>query len=252
MDHTMTPRLIAHRGDNKNFPENSFKGIEAALKAGARYVEFDIQMTSDQQFIVHHDANLKRTAKQDISVFDHDYDTLRNFSIHESTRFNNAHYPTPISLLTDVLSLLDQYPHATAFVEIKTQSLKHWGKKTVMDALLPLLKPYTSQCTVISFNSTALHYTKQHSNLTTGWVVKHYNKESYQKADKLQPEYLICDYKKIPHDKVLWAGDWRWMIYSIDSPEAAYLYAQLGIEFIETDDIQKLLASSLLQETKAA
>ena len=252
MNHAMTPKLIAHRGDNKNFPENSLKGIEAALKAGAHFVEFDIQMTSDQQLIVHHDADLKRTAKKDISIFEHDYNALRQFSIHESTRFHNAHYPTPISLLTDVLHLLAQYPHATAFVEIKTQSLKHWGKKVVMDTLLPLLKPYASQCTVISFNSTALHYTKRHSNLTTGWVVKHYNEKSYQKADKLQPEFLICDYKKIPHDKILWKGDWKWMLYSIDNPEDVYLYAQLGIEFIETDDIQKLLASPLLQARKAA
>jgi len=252
MTPAIAPKIIAHRGDNKNFPENSYKGIEAALKAGARFVEFDIQMTADQQFIVHHDADLMRTAKQDVSIFEHGYDALRKFSIHESTRFNNAHYPTPISLLTDVLCLLDQYPQATAFVEIKTQSLKHWGKKTVMDALLPLLNPYESQCTVISFNSTVLHYTQQHSDLTTGWVVKYYTEESYKKADALQPEFLICDYKKLPHNKILWEGSWKWMLYSIDNPEDAYLYTQLGIEFIETDDIQKLLASPLLQEKKAA
>ena len=156
MNYSITPKLVAHRGDNKNFPENSYKGIESVLKAGVRLVEFDVQMTADRQFIVHHDADLKRTAKQDVSVFKHSFDELQKFSIHESTRFCNKHYPTPISLLSDVLALLQRYPNAKAFVEIKTQSLKHWGRDYVMDALLQLLKPYASQCVVICFNSLAL------------------------------------------------------------------------------------------------
>jgi glycerophosphoryl diester phosphodiesterase len=245
-------KLIAHRGDNKNFPENSYKGIKAALQAGARYIEFDIQMTADQQFIVHHDADLKRTAKKDVSVFAHNYDDLRKFSIHESTRFNNAHYPTPISLLADILQLLKEYPDATAFVEIKTQSLKKWGKEAVMNALLPLLAPYQAQCVLISFNSLALHYAKQHSTLKTGWVIKKYNAKTHEKAENLHADFLICDYKKLPKNKIPWQGHWEWMLYSINEPETAFYYAQQGICYIETDDIQRLLASPLLQSRKAA
>jgi len=245
-------KLIAHRGDNKNFPENSYKGIKAALQAGARYIEFDIQMTADQQFIVHHDADLKRTAKKDVSVFAHNYDALRKFSIHESTRFNNAHYPTPISLLSDILQLLKEYPDATAFVEIKTQSLKKWGKEAVMNALIPLLAPYQSQCVLISFNSLALHYAKQYSTLKTGWVIKKYNTKTHEKAKSLQADFLICDYKKLPKNKALWQGRWEWMLYSINKPETAFYYAQQGIRYIETDDIQQLLTSPLLQARRAA
>ena len=252
MNYTITPKLVAHRGDNKNFPENSYKGIESVLKAGVQFVEFDVQMTADQQFIVHHDADLKRTAKQDISVFDHDYDELRKFSIHESTRFNNKHYPTPISLLSDVLALLQRYPNAKAFVEIKVQSLKYWGLKFVMDALLQLLKPYASQCIIISFNSLALRHAQKKSDIPVGWVVKYYNKKSQHKATAFQPDFLICDYKKITAEKTLWAGDWKWMLYSINNPEVAFWYAYTGVDFIETDEIHELLASPLLQEMKVA
>ena len=248
----ITTKLIAHRGDNKHFPENSYKGIKAALQAGARYIEFDIQMTADRHFIVHHDANLKRTAKKDISVFSNNYEELRQFSIHESTRFSNKHYPTPLSLLTDILKLLKEYPDATAFVEIKTQSLKEWGKEVVLDTLLPLLAPYQSQCILISFNSLALRYAKQNSQFKIGWVIKNYNHHSHEKATALQPDFLICDYKKLPKNKELWKGRWEWMLYSINKPEVAYYYAQQGIQYIETDDIQQLLASPLLQRRKAA
>ncbi len=250
--HRRIPKIVAHRGDNKHFPENSYKGIEASLRAGAGYVEFDVQMTADHQFIVHHDVDLLRTARKDVSVFEHCYEELKGFSIHESTRFNNKHYPTPISLLTDVLTLLNKYPLATAFIEVKTQSLKQWGKECVMDALIDVLRPYQSQCVVISFNSPTLYYAKQHSELVTGWVVKHYNEKSLSKAKALEPDFLICDYKKVPEDKAPWSGSWKWMLYSIDDPKTASYYAQLGIEFIETDDIQLLLAAFMYQQQRVA
>jgi len=252
MNYSIRPKLVAHRGDNKNFPENTYKGIESVLKAGGQFVEFDVQMTADQQLIVHHDANLKRTAKRDVSVFDHSYEELRQFSIHESTRFHNKHYPTPISLLVDVLELLEKHPNANAFVEIKTQSLKQWGRAFVMDTLLNLLRPYASQCIVISFNSLALRYVQHHSKIQVGWVVKHYNQKFYDKASVFKPDFLICDYKKVSEEKELWVGDWKWMLYSINNPEIAFSYAQRGIEFIETDDIHHLLSSPLLQESKVA
>lgn len=252
MNYLMIPKLVAHRGDNKNFPENSYKGIESVLKGGVGFVEFDVQMTADQQFIVHHDADLNRTAKQDVSVFDHSYDELRKFSIHESTRFNNKHYPTPLSLLSDVLMLLQQYPNATFFVEIKTQSLTHWGKEFVMDALLRQLKPYATQCIIISFNSLALRYAQQKSEIPVGWVVKYYNKKSQSKAVAFKPDFLICDYKKIAKEKELWSGGWKWMLYSINNPETLLSYAQRGVEFIETDEIHSLLSSPLLQQNKVA
>ncbi|MCK5812996.1 MAG: hypothetical protein KAH03_02010 [Cocleimonas sp.] len=252
MNYTITPKLVAHRGDNKNFPENSYKGIESVLKAGVQFVEFDVQMTADQQFIVHHDADLKRTAKQDISVFDHSYNELRKFSIHESTRFNNRHYPTPISLLSEVLALLQRYPSTKAFVEIKVQSLKQWGLEFVMETLLTLLKPYASQCVIISFNSLALRYAQKHSDIAVGWVVKYYNKKSQDKATAFNPDFLICDYKKITAEKTLWPGDWKWMLYSVNNPEVAFWYAYTGVDFIETDEIHELLASPLLKDVKVA
>lgn len=252
MKSIIIPEFVAHRGDNKHYPENSYKGIEAALKAGAKYVEFDVQMTADLQFIVHHDADLKRTAHQDVSIFSHSYDELRKFSIHESTRFSHRHYPTPISLLTEILQLLAQYPNTTAFIEVKVQSLKQWGKEKVMDALLSLLKSYQGKHVVISFSALALHYLKQYSDLAVGWVIKDYTKKSYDKAVALKPEFLICDYKKITQDKAPWQGSWEWMLYSINNPSDAFYYAQLGVELIETDDIQMLLSSSHLEESRVA
>ncbi len=55
------PHLVAHRGQTEQYPENTLVGLEAALKSGACYVEFDVQSTADNKFVVIHDVELERT-----------------------------------------------------------------------------------------------------------------------------------------------------------------------------------------------
>ncbi|WP_048508592.1 glycerophosphodiester phosphodiesterase family protein [Chryseobacterium angstadtii] len=53
--------VVAHRGDWRNYPENSVKAIEGAIKMGVDIVEIDLQKTKDGQLIVIHDKKLDRT-----------------------------------------------------------------------------------------------------------------------------------------------------------------------------------------------
>lgn len=45
--------LIAHRGDKKNFPENTPEAFRSALKKGAGGIEFDVHVENNQAIIVH-------------------------------------------------------------------------------------------------------------------------------------------------------------------------------------------------------
>ena len=62
MQATPTPELIAHRGWAYRYPENTLPAIAGALGAGARYVEFDVQITADGVPVLFHDSTLDRTA----------------------------------------------------------------------------------------------------------------------------------------------------------------------------------------------
>lgn len=53
--------VVAHRGDWRNFPENSLEGIESAIQMGVDVVELDVQRTGDGVFILMHDGSLDRT-----------------------------------------------------------------------------------------------------------------------------------------------------------------------------------------------
>lgn len=235
-------RLVAHRGDNTNYPENSSIGIKAALDAGALFIEFDVQMNADKTLIVLHDTNFKRTADLDQSVFDTPDSQIKNISIHEPKRFAKQHYPTVLSTLSDMMMMLiSQHPKVTVFVEIKEESLDHFGLEIVMDQLLTDLKPYTLQAVVISFSSEAIEYAQEKNNhLKIGWVLEKYNDDYRQRAIKLSPDYLFCNYKKMSN-KVLWEGDWQWAVYTVNTIDVAKQQLDKGIDLVETDDIGLLL-----------
>ncbi|MEX2784286.1 glycerophosphoryl diester phosphodiesterase membrane domain-containing protein [Streptococcus sp. H49] len=61
-------QILAHRGYVNKGVENSLEALRAAAKAGADYVEMDIIMTKDREFMVSHDDNLKRLTGKNIAI----------------------------------------------------------------------------------------------------------------------------------------------------------------------------------------
>lgn len=55
------PLIIAHRGASSAAPENTQTALQMAVAAGAQAVEFDVQITRDNQAVVLHDASVDRT-----------------------------------------------------------------------------------------------------------------------------------------------------------------------------------------------
>ena len=53
--------VIAHRGDWRNFPENSLEAIESAIQMGVDIVELDVHRTADGELVVCHDKTIDRT-----------------------------------------------------------------------------------------------------------------------------------------------------------------------------------------------
>jgi glycerophosphoryl diester phosphodiesterase len=228
----------------EKFPENTLSGIRAALDAGACMVEFDVQMDANKQLVVLHDDSFKRTAGISQSVFKQQGYT--QISVHEPDRLADAFNPEPVPMLTQVADLLARYPAATAFVEIKDESLDQWGMQNVVDRVLACIEPVKHQCVIIADSLDALLYTNRQSDHEIGWVIHRYDKTHRELADKYAPDYLICNYKRISGDP--WPGSWQWMLYDISDPELAMTWAQKGIELIETRDIGGMLQHPLLQQ----
>lgn len=62
--HDPSSRYVAvacHRGDWRNYPENSIPAIESVIRMEADIVELDIHMTADSVLVLCHDSNVRRT-----------------------------------------------------------------------------------------------------------------------------------------------------------------------------------------------
>lgn len=234
------PALVGHRGVIANYPENTLSSIAAAIGAGAPHVEFDLQMASDGEFVVIHDDTTDRTCEEQVSVFSKTSNELQQISAHYPDKFKQSFLPEPIPLLSEVLEYLSAHPQVTAYVEIKEESMTRFGLERVMAKLIEVLKDHAAPFYVISFSYEAIHYVHKHSQFKTSWVVKKYNERYRSMAEELQPDGLICNYKKVA-DQPLWPGYWWWMLYDIKEPKLAMKYHQIGADLIETADMPNML-----------
>ncbi len=69
--YTVAMLVIGHRGAAGEKPENSLAAIKAGMRSGADILEFDIRLTKDDQLVLLHDDNLKRTHDIDARIADH-------------------------------------------------------------------------------------------------------------------------------------------------------------------------------------
>ncbi len=234
------PYLVAHRGLLELCPENSMTGLEAALKCGADYVEFDVQSTADGKLVVFHDDDLARTTGISGNLLELTYEQIKEISAHEPDRFSDKYHGESIPRLKDVVGVLQKYPTAKAFVEIKTETLEKFGVNIIHQLLLELAE-IKDRCIIISYHYKALEEVKKTAASKLGWVLHSYDHDSYQKAKSLGADYLIVNYHKLPENEKPWSGNWKWMVYDITDPELAMHYTNLGIDLIETANVCSML-----------
>jgi len=73
--------VLAHRGFIQGGVENTLPALQAAARAGADRVEFDVMETKDGKFVVMHDTNLKRLSGRNLNVKDLTQDELTKITV---------------------------------------------------------------------------------------------------------------------------------------------------------------------------
>ncbi len=53
--------ITGHRGAKGHAPENTIAGLRKAVALGARWIEFDVKLTADNELVLFHDDTLNRT-----------------------------------------------------------------------------------------------------------------------------------------------------------------------------------------------
>jgi len=242
------PKLVAHRGYSKQYPENTLIALETALSSGATYIEFDVQLCKDGVPVVLHDSNLSRTAGLDTSIFDITSLEAKQIAVSEVSKFGDTFKNEFIPTLEEAVTLLATWPNATAFVEIKRASLEKFGDEILIQKIISIISPVKNQCVIISFDKHCLEIARQNGAPQIGWVFEPWDICHEETATSLSPNYLFTDYNSFPKRQTsLWSGPWKWALYEINQPKLILEFAHLGADLIETNNIGELLQDPLLQ-----
>lgn len=241
-------QFVAHRGYTARYPENTDVALSAAVKAGVRYVEIDVQLNAEREAILFHDRTLERLCGRIGAIHQLSTKETAELRVSDRHRFGYRYAQNPIMTLKHFCAWLSQRPQVTAFVEIKRISLQQFGQQAVIDAVMPLIQPLSKQVVVISYDLDVLANIRSDGVLPIGAVFDDWKDRKQLMIQKLKPEYLFCDWQTLPHWGTV-SNPWGHLaIYECTDPDVAKRLFKQGVNLVETFAIGEMLQDKRLDE----
>ncbi len=97
------PKITAHRGASGSAPENTLAAIRLAADHGAKWIEIDVNISSDGVPVLHHDDGLERCSNGQGLVIEHSVRHLQ--SLDSGSWFASDFTGEPIATLEECLNL---------------------------------------------------------------------------------------------------------------------------------------------------
>lgn len=237
----LIPQLVAHRGYPRHYPENTLIGLEAAIAAGARFVEVDVQLSRDRVPVLFHDRDLKRLCDEHGKVHDLHYEELWRLRAAERDRFGDRFKDVHITRLAELGHLLIRHPEVTAFIELKRSSIERFGIESLLTLVRRSLKPVLAQCVLISYSLEALVAARRHGWPRLGVVIDHWYERGQELIAEIDPAFLFCDVDGLPRDGHLGIDGMKLVVFEVADPALALALAARGVDFIETFAVGEML-----------
>lgn len=73
--------VIAHRGEHLRHPENTIAAFQAAVEAGADFLELDVRTTSDGKLVLMHDESVERMTNGKGLIGNLTFDEIRKLEV---------------------------------------------------------------------------------------------------------------------------------------------------------------------------
>lgn len=88
------PRVVAHRGDSGNFPENTIDAFISANRLGVDVIETDVHLSKDNEIVIWHDDTLERNTDGSGRIEDHTLKELLEYDAgYTFTKDGGKSYP---------------------------------------------------------------------------------------------------------------------------------------------------------------
>ena len=235
------PQLVAHRGYPRHYPENTLIGIGAAVAAGARFVEVDVQISRDRVPLLFHDRGLQRLCGVEGRIQDLRADELQSLRASEPGKFGDKFLDVRIPRLAELGGFLRNHPDVTGFIELKRSSLEQLGAEIMLELVHTALKPVLAQCVLISYSLTALQTARHAGWSRIGAVIDHWDERQQALISEIRPQFLFCDADGLPRTGELRATDMKLVVFEVADPRVALALAARGVDFIETFAIAEMI-----------
>jgi len=235
-------RLIAHRGYQKLYPENTLLAYQQAIKAGALSIETDVLLSADKQALLYHDPTLQRVSGCKGRVKNLSLAELIRTPAFEPRRLGPTYRSQCITPLSDLVELLKTHPQVTAYIEVKKEAIKFAGAAETYASVSQCLAPVASQCIIISFDQNFMAFVRAQGWARCGVVIKRWKDLRSNKLQRIQADTVFIHYRKIPAAADLRQCNFELVAYEIDDPVLARHWLERGIDKIESFDIGGLIS----------
>jgi len=235
------PILIAHRGESYDAPENTIAAIKLAWLRNADAVEIDIHLTKDNEIVVIHDSNTKRTSGVSSVVKSRSLEELKKLDVGSSKEEKWANERIPA--LQEVLKIIP--PEKFIFIEVKCGI-------EIFDALKNVLETFAlnnSQIKLIGFDLRVMSLLKKSLPMHDVYWCKRINREKIiltqrgwdkviavakkNNFDGLNLSYSECLNKKVV-EKIK-SNDLKLFVWTINDPRKVNRLISYGVDGIMSD-----------------
>lgn len=141
-------KIFAHRGFSGKYPENTMIAFQKAVEIGVDGIELDVHLTSDNEIVIIHDEDIKRTCNGEGLVRDMTYAELSKFDA--SAKFVGVYGFNGIPTLREYFELVKDTDVITN-IELKTGVYEY---PTIEKRVIDLIKEFNLEDKIIlsSFN----------------------------------------------------------------------------------------------------
>jgi glycerophosphoryl diester phosphodiesterase len=140
------PWIIAHRGAAGHAPENTLVAFERAVELGTGFIETDLHLTRDGQFIAIHDGTLDRTTNGKGTV--HEFTLAEIRKVDAGLWYDRSYMGQRIPTLEEVLEFGRKHD-VVFYLEVKYEAA--WGMHHALVAALQKSQS-AARTVVISFD----------------------------------------------------------------------------------------------------
>ncbi|MGL4875916.1 MAG: glycerophosphodiester phosphodiesterase [Clostridium sp.] len=228
---------FGHRGLSGRYPENTKIAIKEAIECGATGIEIDVHKTKDNEIVVIHDEDIKRTFKGE--------GLIKNYTLKELKSFRNRREEygskeTEILTLEEVILLIKDND-VVLNIELKTDNIHY---EEIEKDVIELIKKYKIEKRVIlsSFNHESIKIAKEIDSLIKIGVLYHeeienvieYAKE--MKAESIHPSGHLVSEELISKAH---KNNLRVNVYTVNEVEDMKALLNMNVDGIFTDYPEK-------------